>query len=168
MGRAKHVRIFSGLTTKDYRVVDGALEQVGITQLGHCLFHQLSGGERQMVLIARAIATECGVLILDEPFTGLDLDNQERTLALLDNLASRMGIGILFTTHQPDHLFNHADFSLILQKNKDVISGHCPDILTESLLSQVYGVGIRILEIDHQIKKTRHAVVTNLRSQLGR
>ena len=109
MGRARHVRLFGGLAAADVEAVAMTLDNVGIADLAERSFLELSGGEQQLVLIARALASDCEALILDEPFAGLDLDNQRRTLSLLRSLARRHDLGIIFSAHHPDHVFAVAD-----------------------------------------------------------
>ena len=101
MGRARHVRLFSALNRHDRRTIDRAMGCTGITDFADRPFHTLSGGERQLVLIARAVAAECDVLVLDEPFTGLDLENQCVTLTLIKRLAKEDDLSVLFSAHAP-------------------------------------------------------------------
>jgi iron complex transport system ATP-binding protein len=158
MGRARHVKLFSSLSSSDHSAIDSAITQVGIHSLSHRSFHELSGGERQLTLIARAIASDCKFIILDEPFSGLDLDNQAHTLSLLCTLASDSGIGVLFSTHQPDHLFAGPCDALVIQEQKECILGPAQDILTEPLLSQVYQTDVKVIEVNRTATTTRHAV----------
>jgi iron complex transport system ATP-binding protein len=158
MGRVRETPWFVRETAKDKKMVNQAIEQVGLTGLAQRPFNELSGGERQLTLIARAIATGCGALILDEPFTGLDLENQQRTLETLMDLANHAGMGVLFSTHQPDHLLTGADRTIILRRNDSFLFGPTPDVLTGPLLSDLYGVDIRVLDIGHQTRVQPHAV----------
>ena len=158
MGRARHVRLFSGLGGEDHRAIGGAMARVGVAHLAERPFPELSGGERQLVLIARAVATQCDVLVLDEPFTGLDLDNQRQVLSLIRMLAHEEGIGVIFSAHQPDHLFAVAENALVLRRGADAIHGRLPETLTADLLTDVYGVEVRVIELAHASRISRHAV----------
>jgi iron complex transport system ATP-binding protein len=158
MGRVRHVRWLSGLTAIDRRAVDEAMDRVGVSHLAHRSFLQLSGGERQLVLIARTMSSDCGALLLDEPFAGLDLDNQSRTLTLLRELACEPGLGVLFSAHQPDHLFAAAQSALILQRGEPALFGPCAEILNAPRLTQVYGVDVRVIDVARGDTTTRHAV----------
>ena len=158
MGRARHVGLFSGLAKGDHQAVGCAMDRVGIAHLADRSFLELSGGEKQLVLIARAVATQCDVLVLDEPFTGLDLDNQRQTLSLIRVLADDEGIGVIFSAHQPDHLFAVAADALVLRRGSEAIAGPLPETLTSDLLSDVYGVDVRVIELDRPARSSRHAV----------
>jgi iron complex transport system ATP-binding protein len=158
MGRARHVRLFARLTRGDHDAVARAMQRVGVAHLADRPFLELSGGERQLVLIARAVATQCDVLVLDEPFAGLDLENQRQVLSLIRILAHDEGIGVLFSAHQPDHLFAVAENALALQRGADAIQGKLPETLTSDVLTAVYGVEVRVIELAHACRINRHAV----------
>lgn len=102
MGRPRQVSVFSSPGRADRQVAHDSLDRVGITDLADRAFPTLSGGERQMVLIARALASHSPVLALDEPTAGLDLYNQAKILILIKELA-RDGLAVVLTTHDPDH-----------------------------------------------------------------
>lgn len=158
MGRARHVRLFGGLAPADVRAVDMALDQVGIAALAERSFLELSGGERQLVLIARALAADCEALILDEPFAALDLDNQRRTLALLGSLARRHDLSIVFSAHHPDHVFAVADAVVILTRGEVPVCGPVDAVLTAKRLSHTYGVPVEILAMPQAGSTRRYAV----------
>lgn len=158
MGRARHVRLFGGLAPADIRAVDLALDNVGIAELAERSFLELSGGERQLVLIARALASDCAALILDEPCASLDLDHQRHTLALLRSLARRHALGIVFSTHHPDHVFAVADAVVVLRRGEVPVCGPVDDVLTSEMLSHTYGVPVEVLEMPHSGSRRRHAV----------
>jgi iron complex transport system ATP-binding protein len=158
MGRVRHVRLFGGLSRADRQAVDVALDCVGISDLARRSFLELSGGERQLVLIARALAAECQALILDEPFASLDLDNQRRILALLESLVRAHDLGIIFSAHHPDHVFAIADAVLVLTRSEAPVWGPIEQVLTEGQLRQTYGVPVEILELPHSGRRRRHAV----------
>ena len=108
MGRARQVRFFRSPGPADRAAALEAMDRIGIAELQDRLFPTLSGGEQQLVLLARAIAAGCPVLVLDEPATGLDLKNQARILTLLRELCSD-GMTVLLSTHHPDHALYLAD-----------------------------------------------------------
>lgn len=158
MGRARHVRLFGSLTPMDLEAVERALAHVGLTALAERSFFSLSGGERQLVLIARALASGCEALLLDEPFAALDLDNQCRTLRSLRTLARDQHLGILFSTHNPDHVFAIADTVLVLRRGEAPIYGPVAQVLTAAFLSQLYGVPVEVVELSHATHTGRHAI----------
>jgi iron complex transport system ATP-binding protein len=158
MGRARHVRLFGSLAPADVRAVAMALDHVGIAGLAERSFLELSGGERQLVLIARALAADCEALILDEPFASLDLDNQRRTLALLGSLARRSDLSIVFSAHHPDHVFAIADAVVILTRGEVPVCGPVDAVLTAGTLSRTYGVPVEILEMPQSGSTRRYAV----------
>lgn len=138
MGRTRRIGLFRSPGTADRASAMAALERVGIAELGQRLFPTLSGGEQQLVLIARAIAAECPTLILDEPATGLDLKNQVRVLTMLRELATA-GFSLLLSTHHPDHALFLAD-SVVLMRKDGVHTGSAARLLTAQELSALYGV----------------------------
>ncbi len=142
MGRARHVRLLGTPSRADRRAALEAMERVGVAHLGARTFPTLSGGEQQLVLIARAIASGCPTLTLDEPTAGLDLHNQAQVLSLLRSLAAG-GITVLLTTHHPDHAMFLADHVVLMMGVADVRAGRAADLLTDSSLSELYGVEVR-------------------------
>ncbi|MCG7606958.1 cobalamin ABC transporter ATP-binding protein [Mycolicibacterium sp. (ex Dasyatis americana)] len=139
MGRVRHLGRMTRPGRRDYRCAQAALERVGIAPLADRDYPSLSGGERQLVLIARAIAAEGQVLVLDEPAAALDLRNQGRVLHLLRGLADE-GHGIVLTTHHPDHALEIADTALLLGGGADVRVGPADTLLTDVVVSELYGV----------------------------
>ncbi|WP_028278591.1 ABC transporter ATP-binding protein [Arthrobacter sp. H5] len=138
MGRTRRIGMFRSPGAADRTAAMNALERVGIDEMGQRLFPTLSGGEQQLVLIARAIAAECPTLILDEPATGLDLRNQVRVLTMLRELAAG-GFSLLLSTHHPDHALFLAD-SVVLMRRDSVRAGSAAGLLTARELSALYGV----------------------------
>jgi iron complex transport system ATP-binding protein len=149
MGRVRHMRLFGGLTPLDVQAVETALDHVGITALAERSFVELSGGERQLVLITRALASDCAALLLDEPFAALDLDNQRRTLGLLAALARHRHLSIVFSAHHPDHVFAIADTVLVLARGETPGYGPVEMVLTSARLEHIYGVPVEILQMPH-------------------
>jgi iron complex transport system ATP-binding protein len=143
MGRARQVGIFRTPGASDRAAASEAMEKVGVTGLRERRFPTLSGGEQQLVLIARAIAAGCPVLVLDEPATGLDLKNQVRVLSLLRELMSG-GMALLLSTHHPDHALYLADRAVLLGRD-GARTGQAADLLTDAALSALYGVTVRTL-----------------------
>ena len=122
MGRASHVGVFAVPGRSDRAAADAAMERVGIDDLADRAFPTLSGGEQQLVLVARAVASGHPVMVLDEPATGLDLRNQGIVLALVRSLADD-GLTVLLTTHHPDHALFVSDFVVLMHGPSDVRHG---------------------------------------------
>lgn len=141
MGRARKVKLYSSPTKGDRAAAEAALERVGITHLTHRDYGALSGGERQMVLIARALVSGCATIVLDEPASALDLRNQARVLSVLRALADE-GMGVVMTTHHPDHALHIAERSLLMVSGGDLRLGATRELLVGELLTDVYGVEI--------------------------
>lgn len=143
MGRAARVRLFAMPSAHDITVARNALTMLGIASLADCEFSVLSGGQRQLVLIARALASECQTLILDEPTAALDVQNQAQVLRLLTHLAKTQRLSILLTTHDPSHALAIADRALLLMDHQHYLYGRCDEVVTEDNLSQLYGIPMR-------------------------
>lgn len=158
MGRARHVGLLGALRAHDVAAIETAIKQTGIADLAEREFTQMSGGERQLALIARALASESEILVLDEPMSSLDLRNQRRMLDLLGTLARERRVAIVFSTHHPEHAFRIASSALLLGGNRPPETGASPDCLSETALSQLYGIDMRIVEVATRERVSRHAV----------
>ena len=143
MGRAAHLRPFEAPGLEEYRIVDQVLNMLEISYLREKTYTRISGGERQMVLIARALAQNSGLLVMDEPTANLDFGNQIHVLQSIKKLTAS-GLGVLMTTHNPDHAFLCCDRVILLTKDKQVLEGTVDEIVTEENLRKVYGVEVRI------------------------
>lgn len=144
MARAPHLGWFDAPGREVAKLVDDALQTLGIVHLADAAYTEISGGERQLVQIARVLVQAPKLMILDEPTAHLDFANQARFLSLTRRLA-KAGLAVIFTTHAPDHAFGLADQTLILSPNHPPSLGATKDILTEAMLSRTYGVPIRLI-----------------------
>lgn len=130
---------------KDVKFVEDILFSLGVGDLISRVYTEVSGGERQMILIARALAQEPQFLVMDEPTSSLDFGNQVKVLERI-NILKDKGIGIIMTTHHPDHAFlSDAKVLLMMKGDKNKI-GNCNDILTEENLNRTYGIDIKVEE----------------------
>lgn len=141
MGRAKKVSTFGVPGKADLARTWAVLERVGISDLASNSFTELSGGQRQLVLIARALATDCSFMILDEPVSALDLKNQAHVLQLLRELAAE-GMGILLTTHHPDHALHLGGDAVVMYSPEDIELGTVEHLVTGDALSRLYGIEV--------------------------
>lgn len=150
MGRLAHMGAFASPRTIDYDKAERAIDQLGITRLAQRTYTELSGGERQMVLIARALAQGAHYLMMDEPTASLDFGNQAQVLYRVRTLAEESGLGVIMTTHTPDHLFMlHASGTLLL-RDGTFLQGTAKELLTREYLSQAYGVDVMVVDAQWQ------------------
>ena len=157
MGRVSHMKIYHTPSSKDHDAADHAMELMGVLPLADQPYTEISGGERQLVLIARAIAQEADYLIMDEPSASLDFGNQVKVMELIKSLAGS-GHGIIMTTHYPDQAFM-ADSSCTVIKDRDhILSGKTEEILTAGLIQEIYGVEAGILTSVSESGRISHTV----------
>lgn len=139
MGRTAHVSWLSTPGPKDRAIALDCLRQLGIEHLAQRRYPQLSGGERQLVLIARALAQQPQLLIMDEPTASLDFGNQIRVLAVIERLKAQ-GLAILLTTHQPEHAHRVADRVVLLHQGQILANGPKEAALSAVHLATLYGL----------------------------
>ena len=139
MGRSTHIQTFGTPSPQDVAIARQALADLGIDDLARRDFAQLSGGQRQLVLAARALATEAPIMLLDEPTSALDVHNQDRLLTLLHRLSRERGLTILFTTHQPNHALAVAHKTLLMTQPQARF-GPTATVLTVDNLKQLFDI----------------------------
>lgn len=159
MGRARGLGLFGSPGRADYAAATEALERVGARSFAERPFDRLSGGERQIVLIARALATGASTLLMDEPASALDLANQDRLLRVLATLKRDGAHTILFSTHLPQHALLVADQALLMMDAQDHLIGPAGLVLDETNLARLYGVPVRRLKIEDRDRPPIEAVV---------
>ena len=149
LGRASSVEAFSLPKKEDIEAADDVMDRLGLGAIRGRSVTTLSGGERQMVMIARALVSHPKLLVLDEPESGLDFRNQLIVLDLLSSLAAD-GITVIFNTHYPAHALRRADKALLIAREKTPLCGSASDLLTTSNLEAYFGVRSVIGSIDGQ------------------
>jgi iron complex transport system ATP-binding protein len=141
MGRTAHGHLFSAPSAHDQGVARAALERFGIGALAARPYTMISGGERQLVLLARAMAQEPQFVVLDEPTASLDFGNQGKVMREIRALAAS-GHGVLFTTHDPNHALRAADRACLLRDGAKLADGPVADVLKSGTLEALYGAPV--------------------------
>lgn len=125
------------------KIAYDALERVGIAHLAERTYTQISGGEQQLVLIARALAQNAKTIIMDEPTSALDYGNTIRVLSCVRQLAKE-GLSIVQSTHQPDQAFLYSDKTLVLHQGRVFAFGSPKEIITDNLVGTIYNVNVEV------------------------
>ena len=147
MGTNCHAGRLSTPCKAQVEAAELAIEKLGITELCNRGCRTLSGGEAQLVLIARAVAQGARTLIMDEPSANLDLGNKQLVLSLARGL-SREGYTVFMSVHEPDQALVYADRALMLSEGRIIAEGAVNDVITESLIADVYGVKVTVSNSD--------------------
>jgi iron complex transport system ATP-binding protein len=146
MGRTAHLGVFATPSPRDHAVAEGALAALGIDHLRDRPYTQISGGERQLALVARALAQEPRILVMDEPTANLDFGNRVRVLGHVEALGAR-GIAVMLSTHDPDHAFLCAHRVALLHGGRLAALGAPTDVITPAALRLLYGVEVDVVAI---------------------
>ena len=147
MGRTAHVGLFAAPGAADRAAAERAIETLGIGDLAERVVTELSGGERQLTMIARALAQGARALVLDEPTASLDFGNQVRVLREIRRLAAE-GYAVVFSSHDPSQAFLAASRVLLLARGGALRQGTPTEVITAENLRQVYGVEVRVTPLD--------------------
>jgi iron complex transport system ATP-binding protein len=149
MGRSPHLDIFESPSEKDIKIADKALKTLNIAHMRDKPYTEISGGEQQLVFIARVLTQEPDILILDEPTSHLDFGNQIRTLDVIERLAKN-GLSILMSSHFPDHAFISANKVAILKDKNFIDIGTPSEVITEENMEETYGIKVKIVDVDNR------------------
>jgi iron complex transport system ATP-binding protein len=146
MGRSNRTSVFGNPGKEDEQACLKALEKVGICALKDRCFQKLSGGEQQLVLIARALAKDAPILLLDEPTANLDFGNQILVLEQAKKLAQE-GYTVIQTTHHPEQSYLYSDRILALQNGRVVANEKPAAVLTSDMMKQLYDVSVDVISL---------------------
>ena len=145
LGRTPHLRPLGTESAADRQVCAAALDRLDLTDLTHRPLETLSGGELQRCHLARAIAQETPIVILDEPTTALDIGHEQQALELIDELRSEKRLTVLAAMHDLNAAALYSHRLILLSAGKVVASGTPVQVLTQSRLSEVYGASVQVL-----------------------
>jgi len=137
LGRTPYLGLLGRATAADWRIVHDTLEWIGLSGLAERPYDRMSGGQRQLVLIARAVAQRTPVILLDEPASGLDFHNQIRIWGVLRSLAAS-GTAVLCCSHDPNHVGWFCDSVVVMKDGAVVAAGPPPAALRAETLEQLY------------------------------
>ncbi len=150
LGRAPYLGPLDMPSETDRVIALNALDALGLAHLRDRAAPSLSGGERQLAMVARALAQQPRILLLDEPTAHLDLGNRDRVLNVL-RAQARAGVTIVFTTHDPNLVAATADYAVLMRQGALLAAGALATTLTEENLSATYGIPVRVMRWDGQL-----------------
>ena len=146
LGRTPHLGFFEGESRSDNDAVDAAIEQLDLVPFARRRLDTLSGGERQRATLARALAQDAPILLLDEPTAALDVGRQQQVLELVDALRRERGLTVFSTMHDLTLAGQYADRLLLLDGGRLVAAGAARDVLTQALIAEHYGAEVAVVE----------------------
>jgi iron complex transport system ATP-binding protein len=149
LGRAPHLNLLQLPGDTDRRIALHAIQTVGLSGLEARSVPSLSGGERQLASIARALAQGTDILFLDEPTSHLDLVNTKRILDVMVSLG-RAGKTVVFTTHDPNAASIVADRVVLLREGRIMAAGRLKDVFSPENLTRTYGIDIKVMFIEER------------------
>lgn len=151
MGRAPHLSLTSVPGEKDFKIADKAIESLGISYLKDKTYTEISGGEKQLVLLTRVLTQEPQILLLDEPTSHLDFGNQIRTLKVINRLSDQ-GLSVVMTSHYPDHAFLSSNKVAIMNNGSIMAMGEPESVVTEENMKRAYGIDVKVMDVDESRK----------------
>lgn len=149
MGRSPHMGGIFGLKREDYDSAYAAMELLGILDIAERSITSISGGQRQLTLIARALTQDAPIMILDEPTSALDFHNQISIWKILKKV-SRLGKLVIACSHDPNHLLWFANHTLVLKNGEIIASGETQSVITPQILKEVYNSEYSLLKVDNK------------------
>ncbi|NLL62253.1 MAG: ABC transporter ATP-binding protein [Candidatus Atribacteria bacterium] len=159
MGRTPYIGAFGKPSKMDYRIAEASLKRVGIFHIKDRPYTEISGGERQLALIARVLTQEPKIILFDEPTAHLDYGNQYRIVQMISQLANE-GYAVIMTTHNPEHAIILNGKVAILNRNGTFIVGKATDTIDATTLSNLYGLTIKTIYIE-EAKRVVSVVISH-------
>lgn len=144
MGRNPYLGIFERPSKSDNNISEEALELVGIYHLKNKNYMELSGGEKQLVFIARAIVQDASYLLLDEPTSNLDFGNQYKILEIITRIVDKKKVGAVISLHDPNMALSFSDYGIMLNNGRIMVEGAINNIMTKSNLESLYNTKINV------------------------
>ncbi|WP_455090131.1 ABC transporter ATP-binding protein [Peptoanaerobacter stomatis] len=146
MGRAPHIGFLGVLSKQDKEIADEALKRVGLFHLRDKPYTKISGGERQLTLIARAIAQGTKVIFMDEPSSHLDFHNQILVSDTVKKMSEETNIAVIMTTHMPYQAWLYETKAALMSKGHMIKYGRSSEVMTDESLSEIYHMNIRVIK----------------------
>ncbi len=168
MGRASYIGMFSSPGKEDVAIAHDAIETVGIQHLLHRPYTELSGGEGQLVMIARALAQQSRIMMMDEPTTYLDFKNSLTVLEVTRKLAEKRNLSVILATHYLNHAFYFENnglntFTAMLDQKKFAIFGRPNEVLTRENISKIFKIDCKIIDYDlDEMRKQKYIIPLKL------
>lgn len=147
MGRTPYVNRLAHTTELDRVVAYQAMELLGITGFADQAYTTLSGGQKQLVLIARALTQQSDILVMDEPTAALDFGNQQLVLSRMSML-SKMGKAVIMVTHDPDHALFCADKVIVMERGSIIAVGSARECITTQIVDRIYDADARVMDVE--------------------
>lgn len=145
MGRYSRVKTGSRLSKRDIEVVERSMESVGISHLKNCTFRSLSGGEKQRTLLARAIAGEPDILVLDEPTASVDIKGEAEIMKLVKNIQTESKLAVLMVSHFLNTVSEYSDHLILIDKDSNIFhAGDKAEILQRESLDKFFGLNLNL------------------------
>jgi iron complex transport system ATP-binding protein len=147
MGRAPHIGTFATPGEREYEIADSAIDSMDIGHLANRPYTEISGGERQQAIIARVLAQQPQIIMMDEPTSSLDYGNQMRIVQLIRRLASE-DYTVIMTTHTPDHAIMLGDTAGLMDREGRLHIGATDEIMREDVLKDVYRTDLKLVYVE--------------------
>ncbi|MEF9841924.1 MAG: ABC transporter ATP-binding protein [Raoultibacter sp.] len=158
MGRTPYVGRMARVSAEDRRIAWEAMCTLGIEHLAQRTYTKLSGGQQQLILIARALTQQPELIIMDEPTASLDFGNQQTVLSRMKDLV-KTGVSVLMVTHDPHHAFYCATRVVVMGEGCIIAEGSPDDVVTQQCLETIYHTHVEVIEVGMEDGNTRKVCV---------